>query len=135
MPGYQLAYRKNLSCEIALIKIINDCLWNMENQRITETVAIDLSAIFNTVDHQILIDVLNKRFNIEWVVLEWFSNYLCPRSCKVMVEDVYSTEKSLTFSLAQGSVAGTVLYNAYTSTLEEVVSPPIDLHGFANDHT
>ena len=27
-----------------------------------------------------------------------------------------------------------VLYNAYASTLEEVLSPPINLHGFADDH-
>ena len=47
-----------------------------------------------------------------------------------MVENVYS----LSFSAPQGSVAGPVVYNAYASTLEEVVSPPIDLHGFADDH-
>ena len=76
MPGYQSAYRKNFSCETALIKIINDCQWKMENQQITAIVAIDLSAAFDTVDHQILTDVLNKRFNIEGEALEWFSNYL-----------------------------------------------------------
>ena len=107
----------------------------MENQRITAIVAIDLSVTFNTVDHQILTDVLNKRFNIEGVALEWFSNYLSPGSCKVMVEDVYSTEKSLSFSVPQSCVAGPVLYNAHASTLEEVVFPPVDLHGFAYDHT
>ena len=47
---------------------------------------------------------------------------------------MHSTEKSLSFSVLQGSVAGPVLYNAYASTLEKVVSPSIDLHGFANDH-
>ena len=60
MPGYQSAYRKNFSCETALIKIINDCLWNIENQQIRVIVATDLSAAFNTVDHQIFTDVLNK---------------------------------------------------------------------------
>ena len=30
-PNYQLAYRAYHSCEIALIKTINDILWNMEN--------------------------------------------------------------------------------------------------------
>ena len=70
MPQYQLAYRKNFSCETALVKIMNDCLWNMENQSVTEIVAIDLSATFDTVDHHILIDVLKKRFNIEGVALE-----------------------------------------------------------------
>ena len=52
-----------------------------------------------------------------------------------MVEDVYSTEKSLSFSVPQGSAAGPVLYNAYASTLEEVVSPQINLHGIADVHT
>ena len=51
-----------------------------------------------------------------------------------MVENVCSTEKSLSFPVPQGSVAGPVLYNAYASTLEDVVSPPIDLHDFADDH-
>ena len=80
MSWYQSAYRKNFSCETALIKMINDCVHNMDNQRITPIVAIDLSATFHTVDHQILTDVLNKRFNIEGVALEWFSNYLSSRS-------------------------------------------------------
>ena len=51
-----------------------------------------------------------------------------------MVENVYSTEKLLSFSVPQGNVAGPVLYNAYAFTLEDVVSPPIDLHGFVHDH-
>ena len=51
------------------------------------------------------------------------------------MDNMYSTEKSLSFSVFQGSVAGPVLYNAYASTLEVVVSPPIVLHGFADDHT
>ena len=134
MPEYQLAYRKDFSCETALVKIINDCLLNMENQQVTAIVAIDLSTAFDTVDHHILIDVLNKRFNIAGVALEWFSNYLSSRSCKVIVEDVHSTEKPLSFSVPQGSVAGPVLYNAYASTLREAVNPSIDLHGLPDDH-
>ena len=49
------------------------------------------------------------------------------------MEDVHSTGKPLSFSVPQGSVAGPVLYNAYASTLREVVAPSIDLHGFADD--
>ena len=45
-----------------LIKITNDCLWDMENQMVTAMLAIDLSAAFDTVDHAILLDVLNKKF-------------------------------------------------------------------------
>ena len=35
LPSYQSAYRRNYSCETALIKITNDCLWDMENQMAT----------------------------------------------------------------------------------------------------
>ena len=52
-----------------------------------------------------------------------------------MVANEYSTEKSLSFSVPQGSMASPILHNAYASTLEEVVSPQIDLHSFAYDHT
>ena len=55
--SYQSAYRRNYSCETAVIKITNDCLWAMENQMVTALVAIDLSATFDTVDHEILLEV------------------------------------------------------------------------------
>ena len=40
----------------------------------------------------------------------------------------------LSFSVPQGSLAGPVLYKACASTLREVVTSSIDLHGFADDH-
>ena len=134
LPGYQLAYRRNYSCETALIKITNDCLWDMENQMVTGMVAIDLSAAFDTVDHAILLDVLNKKFGVHNIALKWFNDYLSFRSCKVSLHRVHSKEHQLPFSVPEGSVAGPVLYNAYASTLQHVVQSPIKLYGFADDH-
>ena len=51
MPDYQSAYQRYYSCETALVKLVNDLLWNLENQNITMLTAIDLSAAFDTVDH------------------------------------------------------------------------------------
>ena len=62
LPGYQSAYSRNYSCETALIKITNDCLWAMENQMVTAVVVISLSATFNKVNHEILLEVLNMKF-------------------------------------------------------------------------
>ena len=66
--------------------------------------------------------------------LQWFDSYLRPRSCKVSVHSVHSKEHQLPFLVPQGSVAGPVLYNAYASTLQQVVKSPIKLHGFTDDH-
>lgn len=134
LPDYQSAYRKNYSCETALVKLHDDILWSMEKQRITAVIAIDLSAAFDTVDHDILLDVLNKRFGVSHTALAWFQSYLRPRDLKVNVGTMYSTEKPLDFSVPQGSVAGPSLYSAYASTMNEIIPTTVDIHGYADDH-
>ena len=65
IPDYQSAYCTNYSCETTLLKIVNDILWAMERQDITALIAIDLSAAFNTVDHNILIEVLHRNLGLQ----------------------------------------------------------------------
>ena len=134
MPDYQSAYRSGYSCETALVKVVNDILWDMENQKVSAMVAVDLSAAFDTVDHGILLHVLQNRFGITESALDWFESYLRPRYCKVKIRNKYSRPLDLTFSVPQGSCAGPVLYLAYASTLQEVIDPTISLYGYADDH-
>ena len=70
-PEYQSAYHKNHSCETSLLKVMNTLLWNMENDMVTVLVAIDLSAAFDTVDHDILLNVVEKEYGITGNVLNW----------------------------------------------------------------
>ena len=96
--------------------------------------AIDLSATFDTVDHGILIDVLNTAFNVGCKSLNWFKSYLYPRSCKVNIGESFSSNQDLCFSVPQGSLCDPVLYNAYASTMNTVVPPAITMHAYADDH-
>ena len=57
-PDYQSAYRENY-CKTVVLGISNDILWAMENQCITSLIAIDLSAAFDTVDHNILLSIIS----------------------------------------------------------------------------
>ena len=52
----------------------------------------------------------------------------------VQVKGSTSTLQPLEFSVPQGSCGGPVLYSVYASTLRLVVSPPLNLNGFADDH-
>ena len=38
--------------------------------------SLDLSAAFNTVDHRILLEVLNKYYGIKGLALQWIRSYL-----------------------------------------------------------
>ena len=110
---------KFFSCETALIKLMNDLLWTMDGQSVTSLAAIDLSAAFDTVDHSVLLKLLSTNFGIEGTCLEWFSNYLFPRTFKVNINSEYSQPKDLDFSVPQVSVAGPSLYSAHASTMRK----------------
>ena len=55
LPKNQSAYRRFHCCESALLRLVNDLLAGMEKQEVTALIAIDLSASFDTVDHEILL--------------------------------------------------------------------------------
>ena len=63
-----------------------------------------------------------------------FDSYLRPNSSKVVIGEASSMEKDLVYLVPQGSEAVSVLYTCYASTISEVVKP-LQLHGFADDHT
>ena len=75
LSSYQLAYRKFCSCETSLLKLDDNLLNEMENQRVSALVVMDLSAAFDTVDHKILLDVLSSQYGIEGKALSWFDTY------------------------------------------------------------
>ena len=71
----------------------------MEKQKFNLLVAINLSAAFDTVDHGILIDVLNNAFSVGGKSLDWFKSYLYPRSCKINIGESFSSRQDLSFSV------------------------------------
>ena len=56
-PEFQSAYRKYHSTETALLRMRNDILVSMNKQQVTLLVFLDLSAAFDTVDHDILREI------------------------------------------------------------------------------
>ena len=72
----QSAYRPNHSTETALLRIVNDFLTAMDNNKICILTLLDLSAAFDTIDHQILFTRLQHSFGISGPTLSWFSSYL-----------------------------------------------------------
>ena len=73
-PVFQSAYRQNYSTETALLKVTNDILLNMNNQRVTLLILLDLSAAFDTVDH----DTMLRRLEYSLVYREKLSPGLHP---------------------------------------------------------
>ena len=78
LPDFQSAYRKGYSTETSLMKMTNDIFWSMERKQVTAVIVLDMSADFDTIDHDLLLDILHKRFGIAENVLQWYQSYLGP---------------------------------------------------------
>ena len=78
----------------------------MEHQKVTSLVAIDLSAAFNIVDHNILLRVLEKMFGVQDTCLAWFRSYPNSRYCMVKIRETFSSKCELNCSVLQGSLGG-----------------------------
>ena len=57
----------------------NDTLTAIDNRRTVILLLLDLSATFNTVDHDILLSRLQERFGVTGKPLLWFQSYLSNR--------------------------------------------------------
>ena len=92
-----------------MVKVANDILLNMNSQRVTLLVLLDLSAAFDTVDHAILLKRLTTDFGIGGKALEWFSSYLSGRSQRVLFEGATSGCFERPFGVPQGSCLSPLL--------------------------
>ena len=95
----------------------------------------DLSAAFDTVDHNILLNRLEQRLGITDKCLMWFRSYL--HNCKqsVSINSVTSSQKDLCCGVPQGSVLGPKLFNVYMLPLGDIVRKHNANYHFYADNT
>ena len=82
---FQSAYQAGCSTETVLLRIVNDILSALDNDNISVLLLLDLSAAFDTLDHQILLSRLNYVF--------WHSVY-----CTTVVSLIPLRQISIHFS-------------------------------------
>ena len=135
----QSAYRQSHSTETALLKIKSDILQMIDNGEVVCMTLLDLSAAFDTVSHELLLNRLKFRFGFGGKVLTWLKSYLINRTQQVVVGDMHgsgsiSEKICLKQGVPQGSILGPILYNLYTSPIGNVCrSHGVNFHSYADD--
>jgi hypothetical protein len=130
----QSAYKQHHSAESALIRVHNDILRAVDDGKCVLLILLDLSAAFDTVDHQVLMQRLAD-LGITGKAHEWLYSYLTGRSQSITVEGRSSKAFELTCGVPQGSVLGPILFSIYISPLGGVIkSHNIDYHMYADDN-
>src|SRR3984957_7247468 len=93
--AFQSSYQPHHSTETALLRVQNDILTGIDKKEVTLLVLLDLSAAFDTVDHTILLNRMQK-IGITGLVYDWFSSYLTGRTQAVFVDGFSSDSVNLT---------------------------------------
>ena len=130
MTAFQSAYKKHHSTESALLNIHNNIRLNMAKQSVTTLTFLDLSAVFDSIDHTILLYRLNVYYGISELAIGQFKSYLSGRTHSVKVGSTLSHPVVLQYGVPQCSVLGPILFSLYTNPISSIIHS----HSSINHH-
>ena len=135
----QYGFRSQHSCQDARSELVGKILKNMEEQKYTIAVFIDLSKAFDTLEHEVLFDKL-YRYGIRGITLDWFISYLTDRKLRVKCRTgttgriEYSDYYEVDYGTPQGSCLGPLLFLIFSNDLYRTLESSSSIL-FADDTT
>ena len=104
-----------------------------DRRHVTLLGLLDMSAAFDCVDHQLLLQRLEKHCGLHGSVdIGW--PYLAGRTQKVLYSGLLSEAQRFSYGVPQGSVLGSLLFSLYLASLSSVVlAHGLNLHQYADD--
>ena len=133
IPKFQSAYRELHSTETALCRIYNDLVENCCLGQTSLLILLDLSAAFDTIDHDMFIQDLID-FGVSGSAISVIKSYLIGRSQCISIDAAISDFSELEYGVPQGSILGPILFTIYVSGLSNLLkSHGVDFHLYADD--
>ena len=130
----QSAYKLVHSTETALVKINYDILSSLDAGKCTVLVSLDLSAAFDTINHNVFLNRLQYMYGITGTAFKWFQSYIEQRNNQVCVGDSLSQRRPVASGVPQGSVLGARLFTMYTYPLALIFNKhKVEYHSYADD--
>ena len=99
LPTYQSTYHIHHSTGTAVLNICDEILQNGEHNKGTAMVCLDLSAVFDTVDHTILKTVMEHYIGLKDTALQWLSSYVSDRQLSMQIGNSFSQTHTINFSV------------------------------------
>ena len=118
LERYQSAYMSHHSTETALVFVQNDILDALDRRYGVIQVLLDMSAAFDTVDHEILLSRLEQHFGMSGPALMWMRSFLSDRWQSVNVPGGASS--NVVCGVPQDLLLGPLLFSTYTPPIGDL---------------
>ena len=130
VDNFQSAYKTDHICETALLRVYND----IGRGNGAMLVLLDLSAAFDTIDHDYLFCILEKYVRICGNALKLIKSYFSNRTQRVQIDNVLSDFANIMCGVPQGSVLGPLKFCLYLLPLSAILRYHyIGYHVYADD--
>jgi len=134
LNSFQSAYTKCHSTESTLLSVYDHIIKATSHKQITALCLLDLSAVFDAIDHSILVHRLSSWFGLKGTVLSWLQSYLSSRNFIVNINGISSAPFPFLQGVPRGFVLGPLLFILYTTPLSTLISElSVDQHIYADD--
>ena len=114
------AFRQNHNTTTAMIQMYDSWLQAIESGQIAGVCMLDMSAAFDLVNHDLLLQKL-QLYGFDVKMLDWIRSYLTGRSQCVVINGTLSKKLPVSTGVPQGSILGPLLYTIFTNELPEVI--------------
>ena len=130
----QSAYRRFNSTETALLRVQTDIIEALDKGSMVVLIMLDLSAAFDTLDHDILLRRLQGSVGVESNALKWFQSYISNRTQLVTIGSKTSKATTIECGVPQASVLGPKQYCMYTCSVGSIAERSgLNHHIYADD--
>ena len=102
----QFAYKKFHNTETMMLGVTDEVLQGFDQNQATVIIFLDLSAAFDTINIDKVIEIMDDEIGIGGTVLKWFRSFLEGRTQQVKIGNVYSESIEVQCGAPQGSVLG-----------------------------
>jgi len=117
-PVRQSAYRPHYSTETTVTAVHDEIIKAIDAGNVCAVVLLDLTAGFDTVDHQILLQIINRRLAVTGRALDWCQSYLCQHSQTFCINGQLSGPFLVDCSVPQGPLK----FIVYTEDLADLIN-------------
>ena len=107
----QYAYKAGHNTETMILGLTDEALRGFDNNMATVVIFLDLSAAFDTIDIDKLLQIMENEIGIGGTALQWFRSFLTGRTQRVKISGEYSESLEVPCGAPQGSVLGPKLFN------------------------